>query len=396
MATDSFRRHARTSVDVALHRAFVSIRHQLGRRSFLDRLLQVVRTRSDLMHRAPIANGEVAQALVLQNMLPFERALMREPEQWNGATGHPLAVIDSLASHLFGRYPTPRFLASVWFGGSARSRVDRRLWFVAHARGEPFRKLPLPFAMTRKMEHFFLRTPDHYSFDHALRRAEVLGLGGTPELAEVLLTTRIAEDFQHADRWRQALAWLVRCGDSVDLAQVRPLVDFLHANIDEVDLCGRTFASVMRLVADWHGRLASQRTRMVSWPRSRWSGLVVPVQPTGDEPRKGEWTIVELLDSRELAHEGRTMRHCVSTYAHACMRRDASIWSLRHRWCNELVLRSVLTIEVRPVTGMIVQVRGKANAAPRGEPLDLVRRWATREGLRFHASVALTDGAAAA
>jgi len=394
MATDSFRRHARTSVDVALHRAFVAARHHLGRRWFLERLLQVLRAKSDVMSRAPIANGEVAQALVLQNMLPFERVLVREPEQWNGATGHPLVVIDSLVSHLFGQYPTPRFLASVWFGGNARSRVDRRWWFVAHARGEPFRRLELPFAMTRKMEHVFLRTPDHYPFDHALRRAEVLGLGGTPELAEVLLTTRIAEDFRNAERWRQALTWLVRCGDTVDLSQVRPLVDFLHANIDEVDLRGRTFPSVMRLVADWHGWLGSQRTRVFSWPRARWSGMVVPVQPTSDEPRKGEWTIVELLDSRELAHEGRTMRHCVSTYAHACVRRDSSIWSLRHRWCDEVVWRSVLTIEVRPSTGVIIQVRGKANARPRGEPLEFVRRWATREGLQFHVAVAVADGAA--
>jgi hypothetical protein len=392
MATDTFRRHTRTSVDVALHRAFVSRRHRPVQRAFLDRLLRVVRAKSDLMSRAPSARHEVAQTLVLQNLIPFERVLVRAPEDWCGATGHPIALVHSLASHLFGQYPTPRFLASVWFGGDARPQVDRRWWFVAHAGGERFRSLELPIEMTRKMEHAFLRTPDHYSFDHALRRAEVLGLGGTPELADVLLTTRIAEDFTNAERWRQALAWLVRCGDSVDLTRVRPLVDFLHANINDVELRGRTFASVLRLVTHWHGWLGSQTTRVFTWPRSRWNGMLVPVHPTSDEPRKGEWAIVELLDSRELAHEGRVMRHCVSTYAHACAGRFASIWSLRHRWCDETVWRSVLTIEVRTNTGMIVQLRGKANALPRGEPLDLVRRWASREGLCFHHSVAVADG----
>jgi hypothetical protein len=392
MATDSFRRHTRTSVDVALHRAFVSLRHYPVQHSFLERLLRVVRAKSDLMSRAPNARGELAQTFVLQNLLPFERVLAREPEDWCGASGHPLAVVDSLASHLFGQYPTPRFLASVWFGGTARIRVDRRWWFVAHAGGERFRSLGLPIAMTRKMEHVFLRTPDHYSFDHALRRAEVLGLGGTPELAEVLLTTRIAEDFSNAERWRPALAWLAGCGESVDLTQIRPVVDFLHANINEVELRGRTFASVMRLVTDWHGWLGSQRARVFTWPRSRWNGMLLPVQPTSDEPRKGEWAILELLDSRELGHEGRVMRHCVSTYAHGCAARYSSIWSLRHRWCDEMLWRSVLTIEVRPNTATIVQLRGRANALPRGEPLELVRRWATREGLRFHQSVAIADG----
>lgn len=394
MDTDCFRRHARASIDVAIHRVFVSVRHHPGQRSLLERLLRAVRASSDFMSRPPAARGEVTQALVLQNLLPFEPHLVRESEDWRGAGGHLLAVVDSLASHLFGQYPTPRFLASVWFGGTAAPHVDRRRWFVAHARGARFRSLPLPFEMTRAMEHVFLRTPDHYPFDHALRRAEVLALGGTPELVEVLLTTRIADDFSNAERWRKALAWLVRRGDEVDLTQVRPLVDFLSANLDEVDLRGRTFASVLRLVAAWHRRLGRETARVFAWPRSRWNGTVIPVRRTVDEPRTGEWTIVELLDSRDLVQEGRLMRHCVSSYARSCLAGQSSIWSLRYRWCDETVPRSVLTIEVRPRTAMVVQVRGRANALPRGEPLELVRRWARREGLHFHRSVAVADGAA--
>ena len=50
------------------------------------------------------------------------------------------------------------------------------------------------------------------------------------------------------------LQWLVGCGDTIELAHVRPLVDFLHASIRTIDMRGRTFASAMRLVRDWHGR----------------------------------------------------------------------------------------------------------------------------------------------
>ena len=77
------------------------------------------------------------------------------------------------------------------------------------------------------------------------------------------------------------------------------------------------------------------------------------------------------------------MRHCVASYTNACAARVSSIWSLRHRGPEEEVARSVLTIEVAPRSGTIVQIRGKANARPTGMPLELVQLWARREGLRL-------------
>lgn len=393
MATDTFRRHTRACVDAATHCAFVALAHHPHQHQLFEQLLRVAHARSDLMATPLTRHSEVLQVATLYNMLAFAGSLLRDPEDWPGATGHPLRVIHSLASHLFGRYPTPRFLASAWLGGSTPDRVERRRWFVAHAQGQPFRTLALPLAMTRRMIHLFLSTPDHVPVDAALRRAEVLGLGGSAELAEVVLTTRLAEDFSDPDHWRRALSWLVTCRDTVDLTQVRPLVDFLAANLRAVDLRGRTFASALRLVNGWHGWLGRTSQRFVGWPRSRWAGWVVPVEPSRAESRRSEWTIVELLDNRELSSEGRAMRHCVASYANACANRRSAIWSLRHRWCDEGISRSVLTIEVRTDVGCIVQVRGKANARPNGWPLELVRRWAAREGLRFHEALGVGDGA---
>jgi hypothetical protein len=370
MSSDTFGRHTRACVDAAVHRVFATHRDP----AFFERLLRAVRARSDFMSLPP-RRRRVVQVDVLEAMLPFEYALVREPETWAGARGHPLAVIDSLANHLFGRYPMPRFFASAW----SSPRAVQRAWYVAHAQGQRIRTLDVPVALTRQMEHVFLHTPDHYPVDHALRRAEVIGLGGSPELADVVLATRLGESFDDPERWRLALAWLARCGATVDLAQVRPLVDYLAAN--DVRLRGRTFASVMRLVRDWHGWLGLDRVPRKTWPRSRWSALVVPM-PTG--PRHGEWTIRELLDSRELAHEGRTMNHCVATYWYDCAYLGSSIWSLRQRRSDEYLGRSILTIEVKKASGMIVQIRGKANSAPREWALELVRTWASREGLRFH------------
>jgi hypothetical protein len=380
MGTDTFRRHARARVDAATHRAFASLSDNSTRFVLFDRLLHVVRQRSDLIRRAPAWRGEIEALL---NIVAFDRDLVRDPDSWPGATGHPLRVIDSLAQHLFARYPMPRFLASAWFGSRDADRVARRRWFVAHARGQRFRSLDLPFAMTRRMEDIFLHTPDHLAIDAALRRAEVLALGGSPALAIVVLATRLAAHFDDADRWRIALAWLARCGDTVELAQVFPLVDYLHANLRAIDLRGRTFASVMRLVADWHGWLARERAPLLRWRRSPWNEMIVPIESKSDDERRSEWTIVELLDSRELASEGRRLRHCVATYARSCAVGMSSIWSLRRRWRDDGVTQSFLTIEVQPRTKNIVQLRTRANGLPQRWQVELVRAWAAREGLYF-------------
>ena len=372
MATDGFRRRTRASVDVAVHRVYSSLSR--APRAAFARLLAVVRARSDLMDHPPARDGEVLQVTALANLARFQHGFVRPPEAWAGVLAHPLAVIDSLASHLLGAYPTPRFLASAWFG-----RDDTRMrWAIAHAHGEAFRRMGLPIAFTKQMEHWFLRTPDHIAFDRAMRRAEVLGLGGSVTLANAVSGTTLGERFSDGETWRKALAWLVRCGNTVDLGQVGPLVDYLCANLHAVSLRGRTFASVMRLVDEWHMLLATQRRAHFAWSPSRWRGLTVGVAECA---RDAEWTIVELLDTRALAAEGRRMRHCVATYAHRCRTDQSRIFSLRHRWCDEDEARSVVTIEVRPRFATIVQLRGYANSRPRGDVMSLVHRWAAREGL---------------
>jgi hypothetical protein len=377
MSSDTFRRFTRASVDAAVHSLFRSSR----RHAWLSRMLHVLYSRSDLMRQPPRPDGEIVQVVVLERLLRFTRHAVRSPDDWPGASGHPLAVVHSFASHLFGHYPTPRFLASAWFDRWRRPACDPCQWFVDHARGKSIRSLALPVGLTRRMAHEFLRTPDHVPIHHALRRAEILGLGGTPELAHAVLRTRLADNFVDADRWREALAWLARCGDTVDLDQIRPVVDYLHAHLQEVALRHRSFASVMRDVTAWHTMLGRSRVRFFSWPRSRWNGISVP--DLAYDGRHAEWTIVELLDSYELAHEGRKMRHCVATYASWCAGRRCSIWSLRHRVSGEDAARSVLTIEVNPFRGTIVQVRGVANSRPHRAPYEIVQRWAATQSLEI-------------
>ncbi|WP_020570474.1 PcfJ domain-containing protein [Neolewinella persica] len=95
-----------------------------------------------------------------------------------------------------------------------------------------------------------------------------------------------------------------------------------------------------------------------------------------------KWKIVELTNRNQLAEEGRDMRHCVGTYAEACLRRHSSIWSIRElRLSGEW--HSVATIEVRVKSRSIVQFYGRHNATPAQELRQRLENWAEREGLEI-------------
>jgi hypothetical protein len=388
MATDSLHRHIRRCVDAATSRVFVQLRQRHHWRDAFSRLLIVAHERSDLMRGRPPASTDALTALA-----QIERAWLREPEDWAGARGHPLAVVHSLADHLFGPYPTPRFLASAWFGGTTQDALRRRQWVIAHGRGKRFRDLELPLAMTRRMEHVFLKTPDHVPIDHALRRAEIVGLGGSLQLADALCATRLVRGFDDATHWRRAIEWFVRVEDELDLAQVGPIVDYVHAMRGRELPRGRTVASMMREVGSWHAMLAATRAPWwrLCWPRSRWAELRLPIERARDDAaadeRRAEWHLVEVLDSSQLSAEGRAMHHCVATYARRCFQGGTAIWSLRQVAKDGTTRGPFLTIEIETRTGTIVQVKGPSNTRASGRPLAVLRIWAARERLAFSAWV---------
>jgi hypothetical protein len=388
MSTASFPRHTRRCRDAHVRGALAPLRPWSGLRDAFLHLLAVVHARSDIARVAPDRDHRLSYVGALLNLARYRREAVADPWAWPGATGHPLAVIHSLAEHLFADYPVPRFLASAWFGTSTIAERMRRNWFVQHGRGRAFRSLSLPMAMTRRMEHVFLRSPDHLGVDEALARAEVLGSGGEPELWDALRATALVATF--TARRREIVAWLVRWQEELDLARVRPLVE--HALADPRPLVGRTVEAVW---CDHLARIAPRppppRPRPPPppppppperWAASRWSGLAV----AGAEPGV-TWTIVELCEWAQLRQEGIDMHHCVGGYAWRCHSGASSIWSLRHSVGDGPGV-PVLTIEVAPARAAVVQVKGSRNCAPAGEPAAIVGAWAAREGLAVDSSVA--------
>lgn len=84
---------------------------------------------------------------------------------------------------------------------------------------------------------------------------------------------------------------------------------------------------------------------------------------------------VILSDSR-LLEEGRTLNHCVYSYRSFIRKGHCSIWSVT---CDK---QMKLTIEVNNRCKQIVQMKGKNNREPLEPELQVVRKWASLNGLR--------------
>jgi hypothetical protein len=347
---------------------------------------------------APDKGGGHAGVEALVNLARFAPVHVRPVTSWTGSEASWPGVVSSLARHVIGPYAVPRFLASAWYAEGPYAEAQRR-WFVAHAQGASFRSLDLPIAMTRRMEHRFLASPDHLDVARALRRAELIALGAGPALVTAVLATRVGADLGNGAFWRTAWRFLIAHSSSLDLAQVGPIVDFLQAirhertTVETIDgpllreppqptfsLRGRSLASVIRLMDEWHRGLGL-RSDGYSWPGSRQRPLFVE-EPAAEPARSSRWwEVVELTTSEQLRVEGAALQHCVASYAGSCWGGASRIWSMRVR--GERTVRSLLTIQVDPRRNAIVQARGFRNRPAGGKALEVLRAWAERERLRL-------------
>jgi hypothetical protein len=143
---------------------------------------------------------------------------------------------------------------------------------------------------------------------------------------------------------------------------------------------GRTVASILRQVEEWHRELGREENQpSITWRRAPFNEFRL-VQGEEALGNLRVWTITEILTSRELFLEGQAMRHCVATYKDDCVRRQASIWSMQVE-TRRGRLRA-LTIEAEIPTRTIRQARGKCNRWPSANERAIVERWAEVEGLK--------------
>jgi hypothetical protein len=297
-------------------------------------------------------------------------------------------------------------MTSVWFDLPPGEALPQHGWYKHLGLGRSIRTAGLPLRFTRAMAHLFSQAPHHYTAVAALRWAQVRGLGGCEALARAVVGTRLGKALANEDFWESLLHFFVN-SPSLELAQVGPVVDFLqHQKFEwtegvspqgvfgkhppprpDYSMKGRTVASVLRQVEEWHQQLGQDTNQpCLSWRHSPFKDyrLVEGSEALGN---MRAWTITELLTSRALFLEGRAMRHCVASYADRCARRQTSIWSVQVE--DQRGRHRVMTVEVDLPRRTVCQARRKCNRLPQAAEREVMERWAAQEGLKVVESVRL-------
>jgi hypothetical protein len=370
-------------------------------------LLSLAHDRTKLVSTAPVIAAyprDLHNTLLggLAAVATHGHAWLRPLSEWKVVSSNPRRQFGSLVRHLFAQYPVPVFLDSVWF---RRSRAQN--WFLHLGRGGSIRSANrLYFSMTKREAHEFMQAPESYTLEHALRWAQVHALDGNRRMADALCGTRLGDHFAHNDFWVSVLRFFVQ-NPFLDTVHYGPIVDYIHNQRFEAQevfvrpgvveeqppphpgftMRGRTAESLMRQVSAWHTRLGlEQRLGPMQWKTSGIEGLSLI---EGHERSKNmrRWMITELLNRDELIDEGRAMSHCIATYARSCASGRSSVWSMK---CEDADGRNrVLTIEVRPSSRMVMEARGRFNAAPTPQAMRILNQWTEKAGLSLAAYVAL-------
>lgn len=390
------REHTKAVIDHSVRKALARTFGK-PRKRFLHFLCQV-RGRSDLLRPARFRGRTDAGRLdaILGGLLALSehrREWLRPVEAWTPQGSHPIPLFSSLAHHLLADYPVPPVLLSAWFLGDTWEGRQQQRWFRRAGEGISLREVGFPVPLTRRMAHLFAQAPAHDPIGFALRWAQVRGLGGSDGLARAVAATRLGREFDDEEFWVSVILFLVN-HPTVDSAHVEPIVEYLHdqkfehrrviigvdteVDLDppQPDLClkGWTVGSLMRRVEAWKARRkeAAKRTQL-RWNRSAIGEFL------GHDDEGRLWTIRELLDSGEMAAEGKAMQHCVATYTAWCARRLTTIWSAGIEGPEGR--RRVVTVEVNPASRKVVQAKATCNEEPDEPCLAILNRWAAQEGL---------------
>jgi hypothetical protein len=356
-----------------------------------DTLLAVLRlaeSKSKLLESACYARGVIELCQDAANWI-------RPIDQWMPSSHNPKRQFASLARHVWANYDVPLFMDKAWTHGTPQQQA----WFKHIGAGKNIQTADgIPIPLTKKMAHHFLEAPANYSIEAAFRWGQTIALGGDRRLADALRETRLAQDFRDDDFWSSVIRFFVR-NPMLDPVHINPIIDYIWNQRYEprivfvergvardlgpeqpnMSMRGRTVATLLRAVTEWHRRLGRETSGgRLQWQRSEIREFEF-VEGTEQSQNMRVWRIRELLSSQELIAEGRRMCHCVASYASSCYQRLCSIWSMDVE--SEEGTEALLTIEVNHRQKAICQVRGKRNRLPTNKEIDILRRWALREKL---------------
>lgn len=365
------------------HEDFISFIKDLHRHSKM--LTETIRT----------PHGDVYLFDGLLKLFDRKGSWLKPLGDWKSKSRNPERQFRHLTRFLMTKYEVPDFMDYVWLRNDTGSHKYRDA-YVHVGRGHNIRTAKMPIALTKKVAHHMMQSPDMVSIEQAIRWGQILSIGGHPALVEAVNGCRVGDDFENNIFWESYFRLLI-ANPMFDLSYVGPIADYIYAQkFDSQDvvnaagdivrepppqpglsLKGRQLATLIEQTEQWHGALAktSKASGMVFKP----SGFPNYRVETGGKTNKSIWRIEELLSGQALIAEGNRHSHCVASYASSVMDRRISIWSLRMMDKNGL--KYLQTIEVNNNNRQIVQCRGRHNRLPTQAEFDHVKQWAAASRL---------------
>lgn len=305
-----------------------------------------------------------------------------------------------LPAFLFSKYPVPSFMDGVFGEGDYLSMN----WYIHLGRGKNIRTArDLPFRITKRMAHYFLESPDFGSVQKSLRYGQVLGYGGSEDLALAIIDSRMDYDPGHANFWAEVIQWMVNHAP-IHEDYVKMIIRYIQerkyrrtrlaSETEEIQIHsvaldpaftikGRAYDKLLKAAIEWNWLKAQagdhSRNTIV-----KQIGDLQYFTGGGKKPRL-KYEIRPLLTAAEIIEEGRVMRHCVGSYAQEVGQNETSIWSLTQTDIASGKSQRLLTIEVLQ-DRTVEEVRGASNRLATDFERKLVRHWASQEGLSWEES----------
>ena len=287
-----------------------------------------------------------------------------------------------LARHLLARYEVPAFFDTVWFAGDSLEARQQQGWFAHVGTGHNLRTAPgLPLSLTKRMAHAVLQAPAAATIIEALRYGQVVGWGGSEQLAHDVNTSRLGASFLHEDFWSTVIPFLARSQAHVPPDWTRSIIDYLHhqrfapqdlvapdgslttgpPSEPNLSMKSRSLPKLLRQVDRWR-RAWSVDFESPPDPQTNVRRLSYLYLETEDETTGVPlvWTIQELRSARSLANEGQAMGHCLSSKAVPLS--TTSVWSVQVRDGDRS--RRVMTVAIDINTRAVTQARGRFNSNP--------------------------------
>lgn len=322
---------------------------------------------------------------------------VRDPEEWKSPSYNFDRQVMSFVKWIYCKFNVPTFMFGIFnkknktyynksYSAKAYGQYQFKKetefffeWFMVIANGQSFARTMSDF-FTKKEAHIFLNGRADLNIYDNYWRAKLIAAGASERLVSICLQRfpNTNHSITAADFWHEATRFLPRFENEIDRTNLLDVMDYItnsaRENNNKFSFKGRTFSSLIKASNEWH-----KQQQLKKFGDLNYAFKPCPVNADWkwhDKQENCDWVVYQIPNSKELYREGKTMRHCVASYAGACRDGRSYIYSLMMVDGINAPER-VLTIEVNSRLE-VVQVRGRCNASPKGRADYVTNKWISR------------------